>query len=73
MLDLQVRLEEDQVMNIWWHFRNPWHVYDNFVVHKSFKLSRLRHDEPFAKRRAGKLRRAARHFRLEDKRSYVSC
>jgi hypothetical protein len=47
------------------------YVYGTIFVYKRFKFPRVRHDEPFAKRKAGKLRRDARYFNRHQKEQYL--
>lgn len=41
------------------------------LIYRQYRLPRLRHDEPFAKRRAGRLRRDERHFILRSKSDHL--
>lgn len=52
----------------WWKGSD---VVDLLIVHRQFRLSRVRHPEPFAKSKRGKQRRAARLFRVEEKLSHM--
>ena len=40
-------------------------------VYRIYKLPRVRHNEPFAKRRAGQLRRDERRFAIKQKENYT--
>lgn len=42
-------------------------VSGTMFVYRQFKLPAVRHDEPFAKRKAGKIRRQERRFVRHDK------
>lgn len=53
------------------HFRHPFDRGRLLIVFKSFTFPLRKHDAPFAKRKRGKDRHTVRHFRLQDKRSFL--
>ena len=47
--------------------RNPTDIYDDFVVHRTYHISPVRHAGPFNKSERGRARRAERRFKMEQR------
>lgn len=50
-----------------WTRARSFDIYDTFVVHRRYQLSRVHHPRPFNKTQRGKARRAERRFRMEQR------